>query len=331
MRVVSYKSVLAQASQLAFGKASPNGLDAATLNTFINEDAGQFWRSFWWPELMVVEQRQYRPSYSGGHAAGTEVYYPPAQAYYLAVKGPTTVPPATLSGGVYEVNKSEWIEVQTELSGDDWTTGKIYAAGDLVRNPATGLFYACHTGHTAGGSFDGTKFGALKRWRNSLDYAQTGYTEIDGIEGVYDDDPDVNPDAERFPFTLSADIIVHGDIVRPWIKLRRRIPSWSGTLHVPDETYTVGDQVYYSTDYYRAKTTTSALPTDTDDWEKIEMPYVFRSSVPRAAYAGWLASEGQIDKSGRNMAAAAKLNEDEIMEITSRQGQMRALPVKTYR
>lgn len=331
MRTVTYQSVSTQAAQLAFGVPSPHALDAATLNTFINEAAGHYWRSFWWPELMVVEQRQYRPSYSGGHAAGTEVYYPAARAYYLAIKGPTSVPPATLSGGEYVTDYSQWIEVQQELSGEDWVASKAYAPGDIVRNPGSGLFFACHTAHTSGGSFDSTKFGQLKRWRNSLDYAQAGYIEIDGIEGVYDDDPDLNPDAAKIPFTLASDIVVLDDLPQPWIKFRRRIPSWSGTVHAPDEVYTAGDQVYYSTDYYRAKETTSALPTDATKWEKIEMPYVFRSSVPRAAFAAWLTSEGQIDKSGRNKAIADGLNESEIMEIESRQSQSRALPVRVYR
>lgn len=331
MRSVSYQSILAQASQLAFGLSSPHSLDAATLNTFINEAAGNYWRSFWWPELMVVEQRQYRPTYGGGHAAGTEVYYPPAQAYYLAIKGPTSVPPATLSGGLYITDYSQWIEVQTELSGDDWLTGRAYKAGDTVRNASDGLFYACHTAHTAGGSFDGTKFGPLKRWRNSLDYAQSGYTEIDAIEGVYDDDPDLNPDAAQIPFALASDILVLDELPRPWVKFRRRIPSWAGTLYVSNEVYTAGSQVYYSTDYYRAKVNTSDLPTDATKWEKLEIPYVFRSSVPRAAFAGWLTSEGQIDKSGRNKAMADVANETEIMEIEARQGQSRALPVRSYR
>lgn len=331
MRVVSYQSVLGQASQLAFGLASPNRADAATLNTFVNEFAGTYWRSFWWPELMVTEQRQFRPSYNGAHAAGTEVYYPPAQAYYLALKGPTSVPPANLTGGVWQTDYSQWIEVQPELGGDDWVTGKEIKAGDTRRTPADGRFYGCHTTHTAGVSFDATKFGLLIRWRPSLGYAQAGYVEIDSVEGVYDDDPDLNPDACSIPYTLTTDILVLDSIVLPWVKFRRRIPSWSGSIHDVDTTYVAGDQVYWGSDFYRARATTMNLPSNITDWEKIEFPYVLRSSVARAAYAGWLDSEGQVDKASRNQTKADKLNEAEIEEIEARQRQSRALPVRSYR
>lgn len=331
MRSVSYQHVIGQASQLAFGVARPHSTDAATLNTFINEFAGIYWRSFWWPELMVTEQRQYRPTYSGGHAAGVEVYYPPAQAYYLSLKGPTSVPPATLTGGVWKTDYSQWIEVQPQLSGDDWVTGKALVAGDIRRNPADGKFYGCHTAHTTGGSFDATKFGVLIRWRPALGYQQTGYVDIDSVEGVYDDDPELDPDAVSYPFTLTSDILVLGDLVRPWIKFRRRIPSWSGVVHTTDEAYVAGDQVYFGSDFYRAKVNTSNLPSNTTDWEKLEFPYVLRSSVPRAAYAGWLDSEGQQDKSSRNQLKADRLNDAEIEEIESRQGQSRRLKTRSYR
>lgn len=330
MRSVSYAHVLGQASQLAFGVPSPNRGDAATLNTFINEFASHYWRSFWWPELMKVEQREFRPIYAGNHAAGAEVYFPPAQAYYLALKGPTSVPPATLTNGVWVTDYSQWIEVQTTLSGDDWATGLILKKGQTVRNPTDGKFYGCHTDHTAGGSFDATKFGALIVWVPSLQYEQTGFVPVDSVQGVYDDNPDLNPDAQSFPFLLTTEIIVLGDIARPWIKFRRRIPSWSGTVHDPDVTYALGEQVYYGSDFYRALGTTELLPTTVGAWEKLEFPYVLRSSVPRAAYAGWLDSEGQPEKSNRNLIRADRMNDAEIEEIEARQRQGRRQNVRSY-
>ncbi len=332
MRAVPYSQVLGLASQLCFGVATPNSTDAATLNAFIQENTTAFWRSFWWPELMIVEQRAFRDNYTGNHAAGTEVYYPPTQAYYLATKGPTTVAPATLAAGVWSTNYSEWIEVQETLAADDWVTAKAYVAGDRVRNPSDDKAYACHTAHTAGGSFDGTKFGALKRWRRSLEYVQTGKPTIDGIEGIYEDDPDLNLDAPEIPFTLGADILVEGDEPKVWIKFRKSVPSWSGTIHDSSLVYLVGEQVYFGSDYYRVKVaSTGNLPTNTTDWEKIEFPYVFRSSVARGAFADWLDAEGQQDKSGRNKARAVALNDAEIEEIQARQKQTRALPVRVYR
>ncbi len=329
MRTVSYQSVLQLASQLAFGVSSPNASDAATLNTFINERLGQFWRLFWWPELMVLEQRKFRDTWSGSVAAGTEVYYAPTQSYYLAIKGPTTVAPATLSGSSWVTNQSEWIEAHQWLeSGSDWQTGLEVKLGEVLRNPSDDKFYACHTAHTAGGSFDATKFGVVRAFRRSLDYVKAGFSDIDSIRSVTECNPETYEDPGDIQFTLGRDILVDGNAFAPWLHYRTTVPSFTGSIHDPDITYVSGDQVYWGTDFYRALATTTALPSDATKWLKLGFPFVFRNAVPRAAFADWLDAEGQPDKSNRNESRALKLLQLEIEEIERNQRQVRTLPMR---
>lgn len=116
MRTVTYKAVQDKANVLFAGKVSATTDDTASLNRFINSRYREFFERFFFPELMLIERRTFRPQYSGTatYAAGTttvpvEVYYWPTQSYYQSLRSSpltltsltrvTTTATATYAGG----------------------------------------------------------------------------------------------------------------------------------------------------------------------------------------------------------------------------------------
>lgn len=341
MRSVTYESILQKVCQLCFGQSEANLEDQATLSIFIDERLSQYWREFWWPEACEVEERTFRASYSSATnytastaTAATEVYFAPTQSYYQCLRpngpGTTVKPPATLVGATWTDDLGYWAPSAPDYSGNDWLTGTIYAKGDAVRNPDDGRFYACHTAHTAGASFDTASFGILTPFLRTIALSGVGLTEIDAVEYITEQDPRVFSGQRHIPFDLFAAIVVRTELPVVWVKFRRVVKSWTGAAHVAGTSYSVGQQVYYGTDYYRRVSGSGTqLPTDSSFWELLPVPFIFRSGVPRAAYADWLDAEGQQDKSGAEERRAQRLIDREVEIIQFEQNQSRRLNVRT--
>lgn len=106
MRTVTYKSVLDKANVLFTGKVEATRDDTSAFNRLINARHREFYEAFWWPDLMRVERRTFRPAYNGAtvYAASTpsapvEVYYWPTQGYYQALRAaPLTITSLTRVG-----------------------------------------------------------------------------------------------------------------------------------------------------------------------------------------------------------------------------------------
>jgi hypothetical protein len=67
--------------------------------------------------------------------------------------------------------------------------------GDKARNPSDDVMYQCFTAHTAGATFDATKFGALKSFDRYIAYEQTqagvALTPMDEVKMVTQRNPRV--------------------------------------------------------------------------------------------------------------------------------------------
>jgi hypothetical protein len=90
VKTVTLKSVLEQAADFA-GISYENQLSPEQRKALIriaNFKLRTLWESFPWPPLTVLEQRQYRPSWSiiSVYAAGDEIYDPTLDAYYESVQ-----------------------------------------------------------------------------------------------------------------------------------------------------------------------------------------------------------------------------------------------------
>ena len=349
MRRVTYKSVLGKAGSLWTGESVPTTEDAATLNVFINQRAAEHWESFWWPELTPSEERQFRANWASGTTYGApsatsavEVYYPKAQKYYQSLHSSNTGnAPAT--GTDLAENSAHWAECAPEYSEDvEWATGVVFTVGLITKNPDDQRFYQCITAHTAGGSFDGSKFGILTPFVRDIDYEQTlagvAQTAIGEVRTVWNKDPYVYEPSERcrIKFDLTdRGVVVRGEQAIVWVEFRKRVPEWSATVtpaqHSLSTTYGLGARVYDDTegDYFKSLQggNTGRAVTDSAWWERIEFPYVLRDSVPQAAYADMLRTDGANEKSAVELGRAEKLMRREIGKIELLQGQSRPLNV----
>jgi hypothetical protein len=288
-------------------------------------------------ELMRYERRAFRPEYDAATAytAGTEVYYPAADAYYQALRATTGNAPATESGGEWTADSAYWAECAASYSADDWEDGVTYAAGDEVRNPADGEYYSCHTAHTAGGSFDATKFGRLTPFARTIDLDQDGETPIGEVWRVTLRDPRVHPDN---PGTLGFDtrgssIVVRGCWTsRPWVSFRIRPPQFTRTEYVAETAYAVGDLVYDDTtgECYKSlvDSNTGNAVTDATKWELVEFPAILRRWVLAAAKADFIGADGQPDAQKLGEAYNQLSQADDV--ATTGQGQIERATARSY-
>jgi hypothetical protein len=344
MRRVTYKSVLEKASSLWTGEQTPTPDDATTLNTFINFRGGQYWEMFWWPELTPSEKRQFRADYAAGTTYGAptataavEVYFPKAQKYYQSLHS-ANLGNAPATGTALEENSAHWAESQGEYSEDlEWATGAVFTVGLKTKNPDDQRYYQCHTAHTAGASFDATKFGILTAFVRDIDYEQTlagvVKTPIGEVKAVWDKDPEVYEEWERcrMKFDLmTTGVVVRGDLAVCHLEFRKRVPLWRATVataqHSLATSYAINAQVYDDTegDFFKSLqgSNLNHAVTDTAWWERIEFPYVLRDAVPQAAYADMLRTDGQNEKAGAiELREAEKMVKREIRKIELLQGQ----------
>jgi hypothetical protein len=349
MRRVSYKTILQSASQLWTGESVPTPDDAGSLNVFINQRAGEFWGTFWFPEITPAEQRQFRADWATGtsYAAPTattavEVYYPRARKYYQSLHS-ANLGNAPATGTALTENSAHWAESKAEYSEDkEWNTGVVFIVGQKTKNPDDQRYYQCHTAHTAGASFDATKFGILTPFVRDIDYEQTlaavVKTPIGEVRDVWDKDPNVYERFQlcRIKFDLTTlGVIVRGELPLVWIEFRLCVPSWTATVtpaqHSLATTYGLAARVYDDTegDYFTSLQAGNLnhVVTDTAWWQRIEIPYVLRDAVPQAAYADMLRTDGQTEKHGVELARARELLRSEIRKIELLQGQSRQMNV----
>lgn len=89
---VAFQTVLREAAGLSgFTLSQLTATPKAQLRTFINRRAREYWRKWWWNQLMHAELRYYRDAYASGTAYATdaEVYYSTTGKYYAALQSTT--------------------------------------------------------------------------------------------------------------------------------------------------------------------------------------------------------------------------------------------------
>lgn len=308
MRTASYHSIREQVYALLNLVAA----DAATgdktkINAFIQRRAQEAFTFYWWPETMRIEERFYRNTYSSGTAytastttAPTEVYHPASRGYYQALKAGTGNAPATLSGGSYTTNLAYWAPIAESYSAEDWADATAYVAGDTRRDPASGLFYRCHTAHTSSGSLDATKFGLLVEWLPYVSLDQSGKTAIGQVRGVYLDHPGRSRNPRRVVFVLGPNGVYLPEVATTSVFLwfQGKPPVLIGADYSAVATYAAGAVMYYTSttpgyegDHWLCAATTSAgenPETTPAKWVRQEIPEMLKTAIAHAAYADFL-------------------------------------------
>lgn len=343
MRRVPYVNVIRAAEALFLGTRDDlDTPDSQVLNTHFDRWARSLWEAFWWPEWMVAERRQFRPSWDSATTYGAptataavERFHVRSGKYYQSLRsGNLNQEPADANG---VENSAYWAECAAGYSGNDWTTGTVFTVTNgspmIVRNPADDRFYQCHTAHTAGATFDSTKFGILTPFRRSLDYEQTDETEIGEVKAIWDNDPYlVLGTASRLEFLLADKIYVAGSEARPWAEFRDRPPSWTGSDWSAATTYALDGQAYDPTtgDFYRSLQAANLnhAVTDTSWWEVIPVPYVLQDAIAQGILSELLETDEKPEWANRALAKANRLAEQAFEKISRQQAQGVQLPMR---
>ena len=329
MRSTPFQSVL---NLLASYLGEADGLsseDAVLVMPKINTFVRMAWEYYWWPDVMNIELRTFRPAWAAGTAyagpaigAPVEVFFPTVQAgqyawqqgaYYQALQPGTGHVPATLVGGAYQENGAYWALSCDSYSADVWATGTAYGVNNdgsglayQVQNPGDGQYYQCIQAHTAGTNFDPTKWGLLTPFVRSiaLDPGTTSNqgpnaTPIGEVRFIWDRDPEVLRGAQRIKFRVRNGYLqVLGTVPVVWVEFRTRPSNYVTTVLSGTTAYAAGLQVYdpATGDNWLTATATNAGDTPTSrpaKFTRVPFPYLFAEYVALSVYAALTNREEQ--------------------------------------
>ncbi len=297
--------------------------DWVKLRTALNQALRHGWEIEKWPELLRAEERALRLAWASGTAyiaptatVAQEVYFILAKKYYQSLQASTGQAPATVSGSTVTENSQYWAECKTAYSANDWATGTVFAVGNQTRNPSDDRYYQCITAHTAGASFDATKFGVLTPFDRYLSKVQTGKTAMGLVYGAYDRNPRVFTNTTEYEVNQSE----NGgqfmeDVTKVWVEFQARVPRLWGDVFSTTATYTAAvHQIYFTVtagsagNFYDCAVTTTAgqSPTTTAaSWTIVDLPWWLQEYLIEKTYWHYLVSDGQHDKAGHFAARGA--------------------------
>jgi hypothetical protein len=316
VRTVTFQSVLNGAARL-LGLDPVRDLNlqrAGTLAEYITTRCAEGWKFDFWPEWTVSERRAYRDNYSSVEniTATMERWYVGAGNYYQALRdqSPAAQAPATFTSGAWVENSAYWAECRRSYTADvTWQAGLAFTLGQKTQNPDDGEVYQCHTAHTAGASFDLTKFGKLTPFQKYVAYEQTAKTAMDEVKGIYRKDPRVIVGSAGsvgyFPTDLGIAISEATPPNLVWVEFRLRPPVFTATPYKVATTYAIGEAVYYAATgecYVSRKDANqnhSPAEVNSSWWSKQNLPLILAPFVKLAAAADGMMDQKQNDRAAQ--------------------------------
>ena len=347
MQSVTFKSVLEGVShRMGLDPDNLLSVEKASFAEFIESRVRQGWEYYPWPETMKVEQRQYRPDYSGSttysNAASdvdsSQVYWPQEDKYYQALKSTSGNAPTDSSGTV----NAQWATLGETYAASDYATATDYAVGDSVFYPTDREYYTMHTNASAGTvPTNASYWGKLTPFIRFIKYEQTSETKLGEIFSV----TSRNPEANRAPTSLNYTLIDDGLLPefdsgsKVWVKFRPRTPRFTSTLYNnTTANYYVGDVVYDDGSAAGAQNTgecyecivahtnsPARTPDNTTYWTKQEIPKAISEYVKQAAYGSALLQDGQHEKAPLIEELSLNLLYAELDKVQNQQGQYRTI------
>jgi hypothetical protein len=347
LRTVDYSEVLSGSAALSgMGPTDIGSSEFVLFRQFHDRRLQKAWEIHAWPDLCRTEQRTFRPLWSASttYGAGPERYDVATANYYQSLQAANLNNPPTIAG---VENSAWWAASATQYSGPPWAAGQAYVVGSKVQNPDNLNFYQCFTAHTAGVTFDLTKFGLLTPFDRYVGFDQveddgTLKTPIGEFLFASDVNPKVTTKGVEFPFTVSENgaqfTQLKHSIAFAWIFFRIRRLVLVGDDWDASAEYGTGRQVYFVGrgvtiattvgNFYTALEDTSAgesPETEPTKWDLVEIPYIFRGYLITGGYADWLTGDGQGTKALAYEGMAVESLELEADKLQRQGGQVRRL------
>jgi hypothetical protein len=314
VEVIKYSDVLRRVVSFAQRVYSElNTDDAEAISVYLDTRLKKIWETYPWPDLVRVEKRTFRGIYNASttYAAGAEVYYPSEEKYYQALRSTTGNLPTVLT---------HWAEAKQSYAPATWVTGTAYAVGDTVEYDPDGLYYACHTAHTAGANL-ASNWGQIIEFDKYVAWKQSGENEIADVLDVWNANPRTANKADQQNYYQSENgvqVINGPNIV--YIEYRQLVPSLLHSAWVVGTVYATDEVVRYPAsgadfDLYKANSVHTASgangPADAGSlWTLIQIPRDFRSYLAHGAAADILLADEREQLGGvQNSLGEKALNE----------------------
>ncbi len=171
----------------------------------------------------------------------------------------------------------------------------------------------------------------LTDFNRHVEWAQEGEVAIEAVLGAWDQDPRAYADALPLAFELGEE----GIRFRPsadtpnsvWIEYRLRCPDFTylSEWSASPGNYTSGDQVYHPAtgEIYQATDDVVAaeVPGVSDDWLRLDVPYMFAIPCKRWAHALFAGSDGAVRKGLMTEEEFTDLLNEQVWQFTKLQGQ----------
>lgn len=220
----------------------------------------------------------------------------------------------------------------------EYDASTTYAADDEIYYATEDKYYYALGATTGNLPTDPTYWAELTSFARYVALDQAGQTPIGEVEGIYRNDPRVNPTRPgREPFDISDQGIVPSPRcgAQVYVRFRLRPPVFTVTAWDSETAFAIGDVRYRPTttgECYRAIAANSNQVPESNpaSWERVEFPYVLARFVRHAAYADALRGDDQTDKAlAEDRRAETFLMQAQDAAFAS-QGQFSAATVSTY-
>ena len=169
-----------------------------------------------------------------------------------------------------------------------------------------------------------------------ISFTQTDKTEIGQVYRILNKDPRADFNWSEYPFYLHAlGIVVHDGPDTPYIEFRKRAPELTGNDWDTAVTYQIGDQAYYNGDFWNALTvrdasTAAPASSDTTNWEKVSIPYIFKPWLEKAAASDMLLLDEKPDLAAAQQQMAKEALDIEAIKLYRQQGQTSRIRFRGY-
>ena len=211
----------------------------------------------------------------------------------------------------------------------------VYASSDIVYYSTN--YYQANTATTSG-DVPGVSadWDLVTDFHHYIEYEQPGQTKLGQVYRILSKDSRINHNWIEYDFTMSSNgvTLINGPDL-PYIEFRKRAPELTGSDWSGAATYAVGDQVYYTGDFWDALTVRSdstAAPTaaDTPNLEIQAIPYIFKPYLEKAAASDMLLLDEKPDLAMAQQTMAREALDIEAIKLYRQQGQTSRIKVRTY-
>ena len=181
-----------------------------------------------------------------------------------------------------------------------------------------------------------SKWTLITDFHHFIGYEQPRQTKLGQMYRIVNKDSRINNNWIEYDFTLSSSgvTLINGPDL-PYIEFRKRAPELTGSDWDTAATYAVDGQAYYSGDFWNALTVrdaSTAAPTisDTTNWEKVDIPYIFKPYLEKAAASDMLLLDEKPDLAMAQQTMAREALDIEAIKLYRQQGQSSRIRVRTY-